>query len=81
MKIDYYYEEGDAGYFTPIIRNIDIENIECNKSQFAMWIRVIRRSPVTDIPFRTCTFNNTAEPNIIENVKDLSLVNVKINGK
>jgi polygalacturonase len=81
VKIDYYYEEGDAGYFTPIVRNIDIENIVCNKSQFAVWIRAYERSPVTDIRIQNCTFNNVAESNVIENVKDLSLLNVKINGK
>jgi len=81
VKVDYYYEEGDAGNFTPIVRNIEIKNIECNKSKFAIWIRAYERSPITDICFQNCTFNNAAKPNVIENVKHLSLINVKVNVK
>ena len=81
VKIDYYYEEGDAGNFTPIVRNIEVENITCDKSQYAVWIRAYDRSPAANITVRSCTFKNVAESNVIENVKDLSLINVNIHGK
>jgi polygalacturonase len=81
IKIDYFYEEGDRGGFTPIVRNIEIDNIECSKSQYGIWIRAYDRSPVTDIRIQNCTFNNVAESNVIENVKNLSLINVKVNRK
>lgn len=77
VKIDYYYEEGDTGSFTPVVRNIEVENVECNKSQFGIWIRAYERSPATNIFLHNCTFNNVAESNIIENVKNLNLINVK----
>ncbi len=79
VKIDFYYEEGDRGGFTPIVRNIEIENIECNKSQYGIWIRAYDRSPVTDILIQNCKFNNVAESNVIENVKNFSLINVTLN--
>jgi polygalacturonase len=81
VKIDFYYEEGDKGGFTPIVRNIEIENIECSKSQYGIWIRAYARSPVTDVRIQNCTFNNVAESNVIENVRNLSLINVKLNRK
>jgi polygalacturonase len=81
VKVDYFYEEGDAGNFTPVVRNIKVENIECNKSQYAVWIRAYDRSPAANITIRNCRFKNVAEANVIENVKDLSLMNVSINGK
>ena len=81
VKVDYYYEEGDAGNFTPIVRTIDVENVECNKSQYAIWIRALGRSPAENITIRNCRFKNVAEANVIENVKDLSLINVTISGK
>jgi polygalacturonase len=81
VKIDYYYEEGDSGSFTPIVRNIEIDNIECNKSQYGIWIRAYDRSPVTDIRIQNCTFNMVAESDVIENVKNLSLINIKVNRK
>jgi polygalacturonase len=81
VKIDFYYEEGDKGNFTPVVRNIGVSNVESNKSQFGIWIRAYDRSPVEDIHIENCTFNNVAEPNVIENVKNFSSINVKINGK
>jgi polygalacturonase len=81
VKIDYYYEEGDRGDFTPRVKNIEVENIKCGKSQYGIWIRAYDRSPVTDIRIQNCTFNNVVESNVIENVKNLSLIHVTINRK
>jgi len=77
VKIDYYYEEGDAGKFTPVVRNINVNNVECNKSQFGVWIRAYDRSPATNVIVENCTFTNVAEANVLENVKNLSMINVK----
>jgi polygalacturonase len=77
MQIDFYYEEGDAGNFVPLVRNVELKNIESNKSKFAVWIRGYDRSPATNIKIENCTFNNVAEANVLENVKNLSMVGVK----
>ena len=34
MQIDFYYEEGDAGSFTPLVQNVELKNIESDKSKF-----------------------------------------------
>jgi polygalacturonase len=78
MQIDYYYEEGDAGSFTPIVRNVDLKNIESNKSKFAIWIRGYERSPAANITIEDCSFQNVAETNVLENVRNLSLINIKM---
>jgi len=78
MQIDFNYEEGDAGSFTPVVRNVELKNIESNKSKFAIWIRGYDRSPATNVNIENCTFNNVAEPNVLENVKNLSMVGVKM---
>jgi polygalacturonase len=77
VKIDYYYEEGDAGKFTPVVRNVNVQNVECNKSQFGVWIRAYDRSPATNVSLENCTFTDVTEANVLENVKNLSLINVK----
>jgi polygalacturonase len=77
VKIDFYDEEGDTGSFTPIVRNVDVRNVECNKSQFGVWIRAYDRSPATGIHIENCTFRDVAEADVLDNVKDLSLINVK----
>jgi polygalacturonase len=77
VKIDYFYEEGDADKFTPVVRNVNVRNVECAKSQFGVWIRAYDRSPATNITIENCTFTNVGEANVLENVKGLSLINVK----
>ena len=81
MQIDFYYEEGDAGSFTPLVQNVELKNIESNKSKFGIWIRAYDRSPATNVHLENCTFTNVAQPNVLENVKDLSLINVRIMNK
>ena len=78
LKIDFYYEEGDKGEFTPVVRNVHLVNVECNKSQFALWIRAYDRSPATDVSVERCTFRNVAEPNVLENVRNLTMINVSV---
>jgi polygalacturonase len=77
VKIDFYYEEGDKGNFMPVVRTVDVRSVECNKSQFGVWIRAYDRSPATGVHIENCTFRNVAEANVLDNVKDLSLINVK----
>jgi polygalacturonase len=77
VKIDFYYEEGDKGNFTPVVRNIDIDNVTCGKSTFAIWIRAYDRSPAENIHISNCTFDNVVDGNVIENVKNFNIINVK----
>ena len=77
LKIDFYYEEGDKGSFIPIVRNVEMRNVESSKSQFGIWIRAYDHSPATNISVDHCVFKNVAEPNVLDNVKDLSLIDVQ----
>jgi polygalacturonase len=78
IKIDFYYEEGDSGGYTPVVRNVNVEDVTCAKSGFGIWIKAYERSPATNISVRNCTFSDVAEPNVLENVRNLSLINVKL---
>ena len=81
VKINFFYEEGDAGEFTPVVRNINIENISSEKSRYALWIKAYKRSPVLGFNIKDCTFNIVLNKNVIENVKDFKISNVIINGE
>ena len=45
LKIDFYYEEGDVGLFTPVVRNIDIRDLTCRRCEYAIWIRAMTAHP------------------------------------
>ena len=37
-------------------------------------------APVTNVRMRDCRFDNVAQPDVLEHVKDLTLTNVAVNG-
>lgn len=81
VKIDFFYEEGDAGEFTPAVRNLSITDLTCEKGKFAVWVKGYERSPIMNLRLERCQFDGIAEPNVIEAVEGLSLVEVTLNGK
>jgi polygalacturonase len=81
LHIFYFYGEGDVGKFTPKVRNINMENVTSKKSKYALFLKGYERSPITDVRLKNCTFDNVESPDIIDNVRNLVLKNVKINGK
>lgn len=81
VKVDFYYEEGDAGPFTPVLRNIHIRNLKCTKGMFAVWVRGYERSPVENLVLEECEFRGIAKPNVVEGVKNFRSRDVTVNGK
>jgi polygalacturonase len=81
LKINFNYGEGDTGKFTPTVRNINMENVTSGKSKYALSISGYERSPITGIHLKNCTFDNVEKSNILIGVENLTLKNVKVNGK
>jgi polygalacturonase len=81
IAADFYYEEGDKGEFTPVLRNIDMRNVTSRKSKYAFLLRGYQRSPVSDVHVTDCTFDGVAQGDVLEGVRDLVLANVRINGQ
>jgi polygalacturonase len=81
VTADFYYEEGDAGAFTPVLRDVDVRDITSRKSQYAFLLRGYDRSPITNVRVSDCTFDGVASPDVVEAVRDLVLTNVRVNGE
>jgi polygalacturonase len=81
VAIDFYYEEGEAGKFTPVVRNVDIQSLDLAKAKYALYLRGFKSAPIENVRLSDCNFNGVTSPNVIENVQNLSLRNVRINGK
>jgi len=81
LKVNFQYGEGDAGDFTPTVRNINMENVTSNKSKYALAINGYKHSPITNVYLKNCSFNNVEKSNILIGVKNLTMDNVKINGE
>ena len=79
LSIDYYYEEGTRGAFTPVVRNVEVVNVTSQKSNYALYLRGFPAAPIYDVRLRDCTFNNVARPTVTEHVVGLDLHNVRVN--
>ncbi len=79
FRVNFYYSEGDIGNFTPIVRNVEIQNLTCEQSNYALRLRGYPRSPVSNIRLVDCEINNASASNYISNVQNLGLNQVTIN--
>lgn len=81
ITIDFNYEEGAKGGFTPVVRNYVVENLTSGKSKYGVDIQGLDNAPVYDIQIINSTFDNVASGNVAKNIKGVKLDNVKFNGK
>jgi polygalacturonase len=81
ITIDFNYEEGAKGNFVPVVRDYTVNNLRSTKSKHALDVQGLTRAPIVNLQLKNCTFDNVAEGNIVKNVKDATLENVKINGR
>jgi polygalacturonase len=81
ITIDFNYEEGAKGSFIPVVRDYTVEGLRSAKSKHALDVQGLATAPVFDLRLTNCTFDNVSEGNIVKNVKNATLDNVKINGK
>src|SRR5439155_26216698 len=54
VTVDFLYEEGDAGKYPPVVRNIDVRNVTSRKSNHGLLLRGYRHAPITDVQLTNC---------------------------
>ncbi|KMT63758.1 glycoside hydrolase family 28 protein [Catenovulum maritimum] len=81
IVINFFYEEGDAGQFKPIVRDLNIKNLNCEQASRAFVIRGYDHTPITGINFENLNFKNVAKDSQLENIKDVQQKNIMVNGK
>ncbi|MGB9456197.1 MAG: glycoside hydrolase family 28 protein [Bryobacteraceae bacterium] len=81
IAVDFYYEEGPGGPFTPSVRNVVVENVTSGRSRYALYLRGYEKAKISGVRVAHCVFNNVAGPDVIENVAGLELVDDTRNGK
>jgi len=81
VHTDFYYEEGANGPFLPRVENIVVQGVTCTRSKYALYLRAFPAAPIKGVTLERCTFDSVQQPNRLENVRDLTMRNVSINGK
>ncbi|MDF3012735.1 MAG: glycoside hydrolase family 28 protein [Cellvibrio sp.] len=80
IVIDFDYEEGDAGKFTPTVRNIDIRNLICQKAKQVFQVRGYKRSPIQNLQLSNCHFKDADSIGVLEQLDNFSTTHVTIKG-
>ena len=81
VEIDFNYEEGAKGEYTPLVRNYVVEGLTCTTGNRAVDLQGLDNAPIFDVTMRNCNFGVIKNDSIVKNVKGLRLDNVKIGGK
>ncbi|MGJ8693833.1 MAG: glycoside hydrolase family 28 protein [Thalassotalea sp.] len=82
VVINYLYEEGDAGDFDPIVRDVKIQNLQCNKVlDKAFNLQGFERDPIQGFHIENSHFNEVANPSVVKHIEGFSVRKVSINGK
>ncbi|MBQ0061842.1 MAG: glycoside hydrolase family 28 protein [Bacteroidaceae bacterium] len=86
MRINTDYEQNEKcdRSFPPVVRNVNLENITCQKSDYGILINGLSQDEnVYDVTVRNCTFNNVQKEgkNITGLTRNIKIENVTVNGK
>ena len=63
ITVDFNYEEGGKGTFTPVVRDFTVDHIVSKKSKYAFDVQGLTSAPVYDLRLKDCTFDNVADGN------------------
>lgn len=77
LKVNFLYEEGDTANFTPVVRNVRLENIICEKARMPLYLVGYERSPVEGIELINCTFGGIKQPSVLRYVKDIRMSGIQ----
>lgn len=81
LSIDFHYEEGDEGPFTPVVRNVQVERMTVEQTKYPLYLRGFKNAPIEDVRLSSCEFTRATEKSVLDNVKGLQLEGVRINGE
>jgi len=81
VHVDFYYEEGLRGSFTPVVRDIDVRNVTSGRSNYGLYLRGFEHAPIRGVYLEDCDFRNVASGNHVSAVEGLVLDDVTMNGK
>jgi polygalacturonase len=81
LSVDLYYEEGEKGPFTPVVRDVELRNVTSKKSKYGLYMRAYPKSEISDVRIVDCRFDGVEKGNVTEGVQALALRNLSRNGR
>lgn len=78
IEVDMRYEEGDAGPFPPVVRNVRVERMTVERAPYALWVEALERSPLVGLLVRASRFAGVERGSRLDGVRDLVLEDVTL---
>jgi polygalacturonase len=76
IDVDMLYEEGAAGPYTPVVRNVLVERMNVARATHALFVRALPGSPLRGLVVRQSRFRGLLRGNRLEGGLDLVLEDV-----
>jgi len=82
INCSYHIDREGEGDFPPLVKNIYVSNLTTEKANYAIWLKGIEGSnSVENINITNCSFNGVTHKSEIDNVKNVNIKDVSINGE
>lgn len=82
IELSYEVKSGTQDGHTPLVRNINLENVTCLKSRYGVFVDgATVENQVSGINLTRCNFKQISDGNKVSGVSDINLKDVIINGK
>ena len=85
FSVNLLYDPGEIGErgFFPSVKNVYIDGINCNKSQYGIYLNALTdQINISNISIKNCNFSNVEKGNFVQGmIKDVDLDNLVINGQ
>ena len=78
LTIDLLYEEGAAGEFMPIVRNVEIDNVTSTGSPRVMFIKGFEGAIIENIRIKDSTFRGVTSAEVLSHAGKVMFDNVTI---
>jgi hypothetical protein len=81
LSIDFFYEEGPKGAFHPVVRDLEMLRVTSRQSKYGLYLRGFPGGEISNVRVSHCTFDGVAKGNVVEQVHDLRLDGLTVNGQ
>jgi unsaturated rhamnogalacturonyl hydrolase len=78
LTIDLLYEEGEAGAFQPVVRNVQLDNITSTASPRVLYVRGFKGAVIDNIRLSNSAFNQVTETDVVEHAGTITFNQVTI---
>lgn len=75
------YADPEKGDYLPTVENINVDNINSEKSTYGLYLIGYEKSPIKNIKIKNSKFNGVEQGNKIQHVENLHTENFYINGE